>query len=65
MAIGPKLLFADVMHKRLFPKENSFSYRVYYLAFDIEKLDKLSDGRWLGLNKGGLASFNSQDHGPA
>ena len=64
MAIGPKLLFANVMHKRLFPKENSFSYRVYYLVCDIERLSDLSDGHWLGLNRWGLASFHNRDHGP-
>ena len=64
MAVDQKLLFANVMHKRLFPKENSFSYRVYYFASDIEKLDELSDRRWFGLNKWGLASFHHKDHGP-
>jgi len=64
MAVGPGILFANVMHKRLFPKENSFSYRVYYLACDLENLGDLSDSRWLGLNKWGLASFHYRDHGP-
>lgn len=58
------MLFANVMHKRLFPKENSFSYRVYYFASDLDKLDGLADKRWFGLNKWGLASFHDRDHGP-
>ncbi len=63
MEIGKKLLFANVMHKRKFPKENSFRYRVYYLVFDIDKVEELEDGRWMGLNRWGLASFHEKDHG--
>ncbi len=64
MEVDPQLLFANVMHKRLFPKENSFSYKVYYFACDIDRLDELADKRWFGFNKWGLASFHIKDHGP-
>ncbi|MGA1204381.1 MAG: DUF1365 domain-containing protein [Opitutales bacterium] len=60
----PRLLFARVMHKRLFPRVNAFSYRVYYLAFDIDRLDQLRDGFWFGVDSPGLASFRQSDHGP-
>jgi len=64
MELDSQILFSSVMHKRLFPKENSFSYRVYYMAFDIDRIDGLSDGRWFGLEKWGLSSFHRKDHGP-
>jgi DUF1365 family protein len=64
VGIGSKLLFADVMHKRLFPKENQFRYKVYYHAFDVEELQNLSDGVWFGVDRWGLASFHQRDHGP-
>jgi uncharacterized protein len=35
MVIAPQLYTAKVMHKRLFPKENAFSYGVYYLALPL------------------------------
>jgi len=38
MVIVPQLYLAQVMHKRLFPKENSFHYGVYYLALPLPAL---------------------------
>lgn len=35
MVIGPQIYNAQVMHKRLFPKENAFHYHVYYLALPL------------------------------
>jgi DUF1365 family protein len=35
MEIMPQIFKAKVMHKRLFPKVNSFTYRVYYLAIPL------------------------------
>jgi uncharacterized protein len=35
MEIVPQILTAKVMHKRLFPKVNAFTYRVYYLAMPL------------------------------
>ncbi len=35
MAIIPQIFTAQVMHRRLFPKENSFIYKVYYLALPL------------------------------
>jgi DUF1365 family protein len=64
MGLNSQILFADVMHKRLFPKVNQFRYGVYYLAFDISKLEELSDGRLFGVDRWGLASFHQKDHGP-
>ncbi len=63
MDIASKLLFSKVSHRRLFPKENRFSYRVYSLVFDPEKIDELADGRWFGVDRWGLFSFHRKDHG--
>ena len=35
MDIKPHIFNAKVMHKRLFPKENSFNYSVFYLALPL------------------------------
>lgn len=35
MEIAPQIFTAKVMHKRLFPKVNAFTYRVYYLAMPL------------------------------
>ena len=35
MDVIPQIFTARVMHKRLFPKENSFTYGVYYLALPL------------------------------
>ncbi len=35
MVKGPQIYTARVMHKRLFPKENTFSYGVYYMALPL------------------------------
>ena len=38
MEITPKIYNAKVMHKRLFPKVNSFTYNVYYLVLPLSML---------------------------
>lgn len=53
MVISPQLYTAKVMHKRFFPKENSFSYGVYYLALPLPAAEI----------PGRLASFYSKDVG--
>ncbi len=35
MVIEPKIYTAKVMHRRIFPKENTFEYGVYYLAIPL------------------------------
>ncbi|MEX0320708.1 MAG: DUF1365 domain-containing protein [Puniceicoccaceae bacterium] len=63
MEVNPQVLYSTVMHKRLFPKENSFSYKVYTMAFDLDAIDSLSDGIFFGVDRWGLASFHRKDHG--
>lgn len=53
MVSEPRLYTAKVMHRRVFPKENSFSYGVYYLALPLPA-QKIP---------GRLASFYPQDLG--
>ena len=38
MGIANGLLVADVMHKRHYPRENGFCYKVYYLCFGLSAL---------------------------
>lgn len=63
MEVSPQILYSTVMHKRLFPKENSFSYKVYTMAIDLDSIDSLSDGLFFGVDRWGLASFHRKDHG--
>ena len=53
MVIMPQLYTAQVMHKRLFPKENAFHYGVYYLALPLPAPSI----------RGFLASFHAKDVG--
>jgi DUF1365 family protein len=51
------------MHKRLLPKVNQFVYDVFYLCFDIAKINNLSN-KIFSLNKFNLFSFYEKDYGP-
>lgn len=53
MVVAPQLYIARVMHKRLIPKQNSFSYGVYYLALPLPASPI----------PGLLASFHARDVG--
>lgn len=55
MEIAPQIFTAKVMHKRFFPKENQFTYGVYYVALPLQQLDRISIR--------GITSFHSKDHG--
>lgn len=63
MALAPSLLFGKIMHKRLFPKVNGFTYGAYYLAFPLSRMEDLSDGWRFGVNRPGILSFYGKDHG--
>lgn len=51
--MGPQLYSAKVMHKRFFPKENAFSYRLYYLFLPLPAAPL----------SGYLTSFHAKDVG--
>ena len=54
MEIAPQIYTAKVMHKRLFPKGNSFTYGVYYLALPLAKLAEIKLPAMMG--------FHTKDH---
>ena len=62
--VEPKILFAKTYHKRLIPRINQFSYKLYYLVFSINRLSGLSRGLFFGVNKHRLMSFFEKDHFP-
>ena len=63
MEIIPQIFTAKVMHKRLFPKVNSFIYGIYYLALPLSKIYSAETINNLAVNKLGLLSFYEKDHG--
>lgn len=63
MDITPQIFNAKVMHKRLFPKVNQFTYGIYYVALPLAQLDKTSRIGHLALNRFAGISFYEKDHG--
>lgn len=59
MGLKPELFFGRVMHARLFPKQNKFTYGIYYLALPLSKLGDLPIPR----NRFAPVSFYDRDHG--
>ena len=55
MEITPQIYTAKVMHKRLFPKVNAFTYSIYYLALPLSHLAKIKLPAMMG--------FHAKDHG--
>lgn len=62
MSVTPKLFLAKVMHKRLFPKQNLFSYKVYYLALPLSQISLLASFKKIKLNRAGILSFHEKDY---
>ncbi len=63
MEIVPQIFNAKVMHKRLFPKVNGFTYNVYYLALPLSKLNEDELKKNLPIDKFGILSFYEKDYG--
>ena len=59
MGVEPQLFFGKVMHARLFPKKNAFTYGIYYLVFPLSGLKKLP----IAYNRFAPLSFYDRDHG--
>lgn len=59
MGVEPQLLFGKVMHGRLFPRRNSFTYGIYYLALPLSQIKNLP----IAYNRFALLSFYDRDHG--
>ncbi|WP_028110091.1 DUF1365 domain-containing protein [Ferrimonas futtsuensis] len=52
----------SVRHRRFTPKAHRFSYRMYSLALDMDHLDELDCGPWLGHNRAALLSIRDGDY---
>lgn len=59
MGIEPQVFFGKVMHGRLFPKLNQFTYGIYYLSLPLSKMQTVP----IPYNRFGLLSFYDKDHG--
>ena len=58
------LYFGNVMHARLKPMGHRFSYRVFSLLIDLDRLDDANRmSRLFGVNRAALYSFHERDHG--
>ncbi len=59
MGLAPQLFFGKVMHGRIFPRRNHFSYGIYYLALPLSKIKQLP----IAHNRFAALSFYDRDHG--
>jgi len=57
--MSAELLSGRVMHRRLRPVRNHFSYRVFFLRLPLTRLEEAG----VPLNRLALASFHFRDHG--
>lgn len=55
----PQIFFGKVMHGRLFPKKNIFSYGIYYIALPLSRLGVMS----IAYNRFAALGFYDKDHG--
>ena len=58
----PRLYLGQVMHRRLRPAANRFSYGVFYLGVPLSNVAAL-ENRWCSVNRANLFSFRFADHG--
>ncbi len=58
----PSIASGKIMHKRFFPKENSFNYQANYITFSLNHLYQLKKF-FFSLNKLNLFSFYFNDYG--
>lgn len=57
------LLSGEVMHQRLSPKRNGFTYPIYYLGLPLQKIDELDQQKTLSVDRFARTSFYRKDHG--
>jgi DUF1365 family protein len=57
--IEPQIFFGKVMHGRLFPKRNNFTYGIYYLSLPVSKIKNTP----IAYNRFAALSFYDRDHG--
>jgi uncharacterized protein len=63
MDARPRLLIGQVMHQRLRPVVNAFSYPVFYLQLPLARLTAANCAIF-SVDRGNLLSFQQKDHGP-
>lgn len=59
MGVDAQILFGKVMHGRLFPKRNHFTYGIYYLSLSLADLNNAP----IAHNRFAALSFHDRDHG--
>lgn len=53
----------QVFHRRLWPRQHEFLYRIFLFAFDLDEVGERAPGDWLlGINRPALYSLQTQDH---
>ena len=64
MTEGAATLYHGVVaHRRLRPVGHGFSYRVFSMLFDIDRISELeTEARWFSRNRFNLFSFHDADH---
>jgi DUF1365 family protein len=61
--VSAQLYFGTVMHSRLRPRRNRFVYRVFFLRFRLDEIERLPRALF-SLDRWNLFSFHRRDHGP-
>jgi len=65
MSGAARFYFTEVMHRRLFPVQYRFVYRVFSVLLDIDRLAEADRNTALfSHNRFNLMSFHDRDHGP-
>jgi hypothetical protein len=57
-----RIYFGKVMHARLRPRRNAFTYRVFFLRLPVSRIATLGTGLF-SVNRWNLFSFHFRDHG--
>jgi DUF1365 family protein len=58
------LYIGETVHQRVGPRPHRFSYRLFQLLLDVDRVDEATKGlRWLRHGRFGLFSFDEADHG--
>lgn len=57
------MLMGRVMHKRLFPRENLFTYGIHYYSCPLKDFAAMNTGIWFGVERAAIMSARAIDHG--
>jgi hypothetical protein len=63
MPARPRLLIGQVMHRRLRPVVNAFTYPVFFVQLPVADL-AAGNGPFFSVDRNNLLSFHQKDHGP-